>query len=50
MLTFFTGHFSKSETVLEDEFFTAFHIYVELYIPKGINEEFLVFKLYGFEL
>ena len=30
MVTFFTEHLSKSETVLGYEIFKAFHIYVEL--------------------
>ena len=29
MVTFFTGYFSKSETIFEDEIFTASHVYVE---------------------
>ena len=30
MVTFFTGHLSKSETIFGDQIFTAFYIYVEL--------------------
>ena len=30
MVTFFTVHLSKSETIFWDEIFTAFHTYVEL--------------------
>ena len=30
MVTFFTVHVSKSEIIIGDEIFTAFHTYVEL--------------------
>ena len=30
MVTFFTGHLSKSETIFGDEIITAFDMYVEL--------------------
>ena len=47
----FYGHFTKSETVLGNEYFTAFHIYMlNLTLTKGHQEEFSIFKLCMFEL
>ena len=47
MVTFFTGYFSKSETIFGDEIFTASHVYVELNIHQRALRKSSPFSSYA---